>query len=218
MGGNWGISSWNVVVYAYYAWETPDQLQELRTPNPEILRTKKKKILHGGRPQIPFLKPKKDWRIVTVLPWNEGFGKKRFCGLRENLWLSPARENLAQAILLSQKILWVPEFMPISLFRRVCFRTPGTPTRKIPVHTGILPCDSMASKYANLYLGPSSFWSRPGCWPFLGPLRNVSRFTSVQLVLQHFRQNQGQKRYAKELLRQRFRANFLARFASKPLF
>ena len=54
--------------------------------------------------EISFPFPSK-W---PVFPWNEGFEKMEFLWLvGENLWLSPARENLPQAIFLPQKILWV---------------------------------------------------------------------------------------------------------------
>ena len=43
----------------------------------------------------------------------KGLRKRSFYGLRESLWLSPARENLPQAIFLPQKMLWV-----INLVRR----------------------------------------------------------------------------------------------------
>ena len=43
-------------------------------------------------------------------------------------------------------------------------------------------------------------------------------FTHTHLRVNGTLVNQGQKRYPKELLRQRFRVNFLVRFASKPLF
>ena len=33
-----------------------------------------------------------------IFPWNEGLEKKEFAGLRENIWLYPARENLPQAV------------------------------------------------------------------------------------------------------------------------
>ena len=44
---------------------------------------------------------------------------------------------------------------------------------------------------------------------------SLSLSTSLSLSIDF---SQGQKRYPKELLRQRFRVNFLVRFASKPLF
>ena len=50
-----------------------------------------------------------------------------------------------------------------------------------------LSCPLMASNYANSHLLPISFWSRSGCWPFLG-FFILSRFTGVYLVLQCFRQ------------------------------
>ena len=64
--------------------------------------------------------------------------------------------------------------MPISFFRRVSrfwgfsvhlALQQGNPS----VYWGAtLSCPLMASNYANLYLVPISFWSRSGCWAFLG--------------------------------------------------
>ena len=53
------------------------------------------------------------WKIAFPFPRSglfshemKGLRKRSFCSLRENLWLSPARENLPQAIFFPQKMLW----------------------------------------------------------------------------------------------------------------
>ena len=54
-----------------------------------------------------------------------------------------------------------------------------------------LSCPLMASNCANSYLVPISFWSRSGCWPFLGifyPIsfyKRVSHFVVFQTKLAH---------------------------------
>ena len=55
----------------------------------------------------------------------------------------------------------------------------------------ILSCPLIASNYANSYLVPISFWSRSGCWPFLGLFilflfyRHASRFVVFQTKVTH---------------------------------
>ena len=87
----------------------------------------------------------------------------------------------------------LPKFLLISFFRRASrllrrFRTPDTPTRKFPVYIGILPCLildglELCKSVSRSDLVPISFWMLSHI-----PWTSSSRFTSVHLVLERFRQ------------------------------